>query len=534
MSGLQAGVSLTRVRAAVTVVSPDATVNYVLPVASLKHIHIVLGAELDSIGFNKFFYEIVAVVDQSRLSVGKGANDAVGIVDETTYVLFKKGALEQLQTVETRSFDVDKQLSDVVDATDDFMGLANLDDEQVVVFGKALPVEQQHVADTANVTTGKHAIDAVGSLDVQELAVSKGLSELLVSSETLSADFEKTLADLVDAGDEFNAVASSDDGEIKVFGKRVYDEFTQSDAVSVQAEKGFEEQQTTADQVDYIEVGKGVEDTPQTTESMLFDTSKGIEDTPQAQELMSFGLGISYVDQVLYGDGPNQYNTYAISYFGEDYALEGFPALSFNKGLFDTVYTTDDFFGAANTDDDETMQFGKVIVEMALSTDSIQFSYSKALTDLFSKSDSTAIGLGKSLADTFSKTDFAVKGTNKAINDFGMTLEIVVRGIGKGINDPVSTAEYNSFAIQKRITDTVHTTDDFLGNANADDDETMLLGKTISDSFTKSDLTVKSAGKGLADTAGTSESGSIVWTDYWPIGYTDTTSGVYVGNSRTF
>jgi hypothetical protein len=403
-----------------------------------------------------------------------------------------------------------------------------------MVFSKALPVEQVGTLDSTRMGTSKRLTDDAHPVDERTVAVDKGLTESLGTTEETSHFFEKTLADTVDAGDEFNAVATTDDGEVMVFGKTLADEFTQSDSVSVQPEKVLEEQQLTSDQIDFIEVGKGVEDAPQTTEMLGFDTEKPLYDDVVPSDAVSFGFGLGILDRFSYGDGPNAYDTYAIGYFAETYALEGFPALDFSKSLSDTVHTTDDFFGAANTDDDETMQFGKTLGDLAHPVDSTVVTFSKGVADLLAKSDELTTAVGKTLTDQVVKSDLVTKGTDKVLSDSKSTSDAATRGIGKALEDNAATAEYNYFAIQKTLSDSVITTDDFLGNANADDDETMLFGKTISDSFTKSDSTAITVGKGLAETAGTSESGSIVWTDYWPIGYTDTTSSVYVGTRRTF
>ena len=513
-----------------------AGVKYVIPAASLSYTFFVLDVAVDSIGYNKFVHDVTVTGDVAVLGVSKTFTESQAVADETTYLLFKKGNLEELHTAEVRSFSIQKALSDVVATTDDFFGLANADDDQTMVFSKTLPVDYQVVSDSVDVAAGKRFADALSKDDSQTLEVDKGLTENLGTTEELPTfDIQKQVDDVVDAGDEFNAVATTDDGEVMVFGKTLADEWTYSDSVSVQPEKVFADTvDHPTDQIDTIEVGKGIEDVQVTSEDMLFDTSKALEDLPTTSEQVSFGIGYTIQNWANQGEGPNFYDTYASGYFLETYALEGFPMLDIVKGLSDTVHATDDFFGVANTDDEEVMQFGKTLGEVFHYSDQANLGYTKPLVDLVSHADAQIFFVGKLLTDQVNKTDLVTKASSKALADVFSSSDIVMRNSGKGINDSANTAEYNSFVLQKRITDSVQTTDDFLGNANADDDETMLFGKTISDSFTKSDSTVITAGKGLADTASTSESGSIVWTDYWPIDYTDTTSGVFVGNSRTF
>lgn len=524
-----------RIRALVQVNAFHAETSYVLPAAALQWIHIVMGASLDSIGFNKFFHEFQYVADEATVDLLKGVIDSVATVDETTYVLFKKGNLEALHTSEVRTFGMAKSLADNVAVTDDFYGTANTDDDETMVFSKAVPAELQTVSDSAHSSVGKRLTDAISKSDVQHTEFGKGLTEAKTTSEAHHFDIEKQLNDVVDAGDEFNAVALTDDGEVMVFGKTLADEWTYSDSVSVQPEKVFEDTvEHPTDQIDFIEVGKGIEDVPVTSELMVFGTAKLLENSFEASEQLSFAVGLAPISYAHQGEGPNFYDTYAVGYFAETYCLEGFPALDFHKGILDTVHATDDFFGVANTDDDETMAFGKTLSEVFHYGDSTVVTFFKAVLDLASTADAQTITVAKSLTDQVNKTDLAIKANSKTLADSSTTSDAATRSTGKSLSDSANTAEYNSFVIQKSLSDTVQTTDDFLGNANADDDETMLFGKTISDSFTKSDLTVKTAGKGLADTASTSESGSIVWTDYWPIGYTDTSSSVYVGTRRTF
>ena len=510
-----------------------ATAQYVLPAAQLSYIWIVLDVAVDSIGYNKFVHDLSITSEHVALGLTKPVTDHETVADQA-HLGVTKNKTEALATHETRVFSISKALADSVAVTDDFHGTANADDDETMWFSKGLPAELLHPVDLAKLGVGKKVADTAHPTDVRTVGVTKVRTENLGTTEVRTTSFTKSLSDAVDAGDEFNAVASTDDGEVIVFGKRLTDTFTQSDSTSVQAEKGLQDDQVTADQIDTIDFGKRLEDVPVTSEVIGLDNSKALADTFVSGDQVHFGLGLGVADRAHYGDGPNFYNTYAIDYFPADYALEGFPALSFTKGIFDTVHTTDDFFGVANTDDDETMQFGKALGDLVHRADTTTVTYSKALADLFTKSDQMTIASSKALTDSVSKSDFLSKGTGKALADSTSSSELVVRNIGKGLSETANTAEYNSFAISKKLSDVVTTTDDFLGNANADDDETMLFGKTISDSFTKSDLTVKTAGKGLADSASTSESGSIVWTDYWPIGYTDTTSGVYVGTRRTF
>lgn len=534
---IRVGVAVTSTNNAVNTASFNklkAIVQHVVPAAALEYVYIVLGVEIDAIGRNKFVYEYQFVADQARLGTGKRLYDVNGTTEVRTN-LFGKRLTETKLTSETKAFAISKALADTVHPTDDFYGTANADDDEVMFFSKTLTVEQEYAVDVYKSTFGKTRTDSVAKSDVQTSLVDKSRTDTATTSETRTATFEKLLLDSVDAGDEFNATALTDDGEVLVFGKTVDDVFTFADEVSVEAGKGIEDSQTTADQIDYFDIGKGLTDTPVTSELLSSDMAKPLyEDVvPSDEQTSLFGIGVQ--DRTFYpADGPNLYDTYALTYFLEDYVREGFPEISFAKLLSDTVHTTDDFYGIANADDDEIMQFGKGLSDLASTGDTSTFLAGKSLADSASKSDELTSSVGKSLADAVSKSDTASRDSGKSLADMVSNSDIVVNLTGKLLEDSTGQADNKTFALSKSLLDSVHPTDDFLGVANADDDEVMTFNKGITDSFTKSDVASITPGKGLADSASTGESGSLVWTDYWDIGYTVTTSGVYVGNSQTF
>lgn len=666
-----AAASTIRVRASVSIIQSvaklasskaQALVQHVIPAAALHAVYITLAVELDPIGRNKFIYEMQTVADLAVLGVGKNFLETQTAVDEATYVLFKKGNLESLLTTETRRFAISKELADMVVATDDFYGSANIDDEQVMVFSKALSVEQQTVSDSSTTAFGKTTSDSVGSTDVKALDYSKGLTEPLATQETQAFDIYKQLADQVDAGDEFNAVALTDDGEVMVFGKTLHDDFTTADEAFVEAGKAAESFATAGDELLPFELGKGIEEPVATSEGMVFDTTKPLDDTFGYADAAAIGFSRPAFDQAYGTDGPNQYDTYAIAYFLEDYVREGFPtvdtvkaradmvaasdvfvrtmlfarsatdafattdlqslssskalaeALSkadvttvelgkarsdtvtksdsmvrgIDKALNELVDATDDFQGALNSDDDQVMTFNKGVSDYPSTAELKTFGLAKPLADTATKSDVKVLELGKGRTDTVTKSDATTKSAGKSLNDllnrsdtntiqvgksatdialtseqlvssfgkgrtdsvtksdaaakeagkaltdtFGKS-DATVKTAGKGLTDNATTSESQAFAFSKRLDDAVITTDDFYGTANADDDETMAFTKVRGETVTQSDSSARLVAKGLTDTVSKSDVGSLVWTDYWDITYTDASSAVYVGNSQTF
>lgn len=645
----------------------DATVyaaTAIVPLAALKWFHIVYVAEEDYIGRNPVIRDISLVVDVARLGVGKGFADTNTASDYLHPFQLGKGLSEALSTAETRVFSIQKAFADYLTATDDFQGNANIDDDQVVIFSKSLAVEQQTVSDTSNTEFGKGVVDPVVTGDqLRVVDLAKGLTEAQNAIDVRTTSYEKELADAVDAGDEFNASAITDDGEIMIFGKTVSDTFVQSDEVSVQAEKNIDDPVAVGDQLQPFELGKGIEDAAVTSEQRAYTFGKPLEDFPVVSDAAPITFNKPIFDDTNYpSDGPNQYDTYAISYFLEDYAREGFPALgvakvrtdqftvadsfsrvmafardpaealitadnrvvssskaladalngvdvrvvafskartdsatmsdlqarSFEKTLTELVDATDDFQGAVNPDDEQVMLFSKGVSDYTATSEANTVAFSKARTDTAVSGDSKAVDLSKARADAVASSDAAAKGTGKTLADSFASSDAKTSFVGKSATDAAATSDSRAFSsskaladtvaksdaaakevgktladtftkadttrvtagkvvaettvtsetnlitITKAIVDSVISTDDFYGTANADDDETKSFSTVKLDSVSKSDTASVTAGKGLTDTVSKSDAGSMVWTDYWDINYTVTSSGVYVGSSQSF
>ena len=642
-------------------ISAGVSVQRVVPLAAIKWINIMMDATVDYRGLNPVVHEINIVADTSRLLVGKRVLDSVASADSYTLLVFKKAAVENLHPVDVKTFYLERSISESVRSRDDFNAAVPADDAEVMLFGKHVPDEALTKSDIEYMTFGKRATDPVASSDVRTSDISKPLTEAKTAVDVQVSDISKPIFDSVDAGDEMNAQAITDDGEIMIFGKRAIDSISQVDEPLIEAGKNLTDAVGSFDELLPFELGKGIEDTPVTSETRAVDLVRGaIEDFHEATDLFQFSVNLSVKEYAYQQEGPNQYDTYALSYFLEDYVREGFPALDFSKALSefktisetrlnavgkqladalvsvdvkgfllskpfsealtnsdtsfsevgknktdavstsetrtkfmdksiaDNVNATDDFYGVANTDDDETMVFGKTQSDYQLTSDAEIRSFGKALVDTVTKSDLKTFDLSKSLSDTFTKSDAATKSSGKAASDsftqsdantilvgksntdsasasesqvrlVGKALtdtaiksdsaskdnskaladtfaksDSVINATGKGLTDTATTGESKTFAISKSLADTVHPTDAYQHIAVSDDDENMLFGKISNDIVLKSDSNTIAAGKALTDPVSKSDSGSLVWTDYWDINYTVTSSGIYVGNSQTF
>jgi len=250
-----------------------------------------------------------------------------------------------------------------------------------------------------------------------------------------------------------------------------------------------------------------------------------------------------------------------------------------------------EFFDAATASDAEIIAFGKLTADVLSAIEDAQFLVDKALVDVVSTAQVLQRDTSKPLVDLVGSADtpgklftFATKqdffgvadradlAPNKGLVDIAYSLEGPV--FGQTYADPTYFAEdYTIDGLPVReffkvLAEAVDSTDDFLGEAVADDDQTILFAKTHStsvftvdphtisfvrpgvvDAFTAADVAAKNLSrsvadsgiisevfgrvptKGLIESVGAGDSGSLRMTDYADINYF---AQDYVGVSVNF
>jgi hypothetical protein len=118
-------------------------------------------------------------------------------------------------------------------------------------------------------------------------------------------------------------------------------------------------------------------------------------------------------------------------------------AVSYNRNLLDVVSSTDDFYGSANVDDDQTARFGKNIVTILDTTDIKLFDASKVLSSQTLTNDQNVLQVQKrfnSLAIFEHQTSFI---TGKNLLDLADVSELVSKQTAKTLN--------TSFALEDSV-----------------------------------------------------------------------------------
>ena len=159
-------------------------------------------------------------------------------------------------------------------------------------------------------------------------------------------------------------------------------------------------------------------------------------------------------------------------------------------------------------------------------------SVNKPLSDSQTVTDLASMGTGKPVSDASTASDDALIGIGKAASDSGaLADQIDTLAIGKILADSSSVSESQSMGFHKFIAEAAGVTDDLDGEATADDDQEMTFVKVKSNLATVTDIFVSGSGKGLSDTIGSSDSGSMRGQGYCSFDYF---AEDYVGYTQSF
>ena len=165
-------------------------------------------------------------------------------------------------------------------------------------------------------------------------------------------------------------------------------------------------------------------------------------------------------------------------------------------------------------------------------SDSESKALSKSLSDSQAISDSAITGLGKSESDQVGSADSSIVSFSSVQSDLSqLSDDIDTFAIGKPLQDSLVSSEVQNMNFHKFVEEATGVTDDLDGEATTDDDQEMTFVKVRSNLATMVDSFAHSTGRGLSDTIGTNDSGSLRSQGYCAFDYF---LEDYVGASQTF
>lgn len=238
----------------------------------------------------------ISDVDSMQLWIQPGAADVVGMVESVIIFDSIHGIEEVGTTSEIITKALDYNLSDLVDATDDFYGVANLDDDQIASVDKVL-ADYGTTGDSITTKTefDRQFADTANNTDQPSKQVSTVYSDTATNSEvfTLEAAFNRNILD---------QAASSDSVLLEyTINRFYYDAYSASDSIAQLVNKVLQDSTSGAgDQASY-EVAKVLADALALAnqDQAALTVAKVLADTTNAtQDLVTLQAAPTKVDTV--------------------------------------------------------------------------------------------------------------------------------------------------------------------------------------------------------------------------------------------
>lgn len=326
-----------------------------------------------------------------------------------------KARTDQAITSEARAVTYEKPLFDTIDAGDELNGSFVTDDGQVMFLVK--PFADSFVSgDEALVEAGKTSDDGVAQTDyLWPFEFEKGVEDTPVTADPHTFFTEKPLTDGTSVSDPiylgtsrpvFDRFNSQKEGPNAIadyfaqdfgandyvltgipafdFSKARSDVATTGESIARGAEKQLSDGFISADALQRgVSLGKS--DAASTGEIRVFGLSKPLADQFSKSDAAIKGCGKALTEA--FGKSDNQNLNFGKVLADESFTVDN-SVRYVNKYLAEVVDATDDFSGAANADDDQTMSFVTSRSESVSKSDVSNRGVDKALTDSVSKSDS--------------------------------------------------------------------------------------------------------------------------------------------------
>jgi regulator of sigma D len=361
-----------------------------------------------------------------------------------------------------------RTLTDRVNATDDYLGNANIDDDQYVTFIKGLVISVQASEFTAKQikTTTTDKIDNIS--DVKFITIKVPKTDNFTATETFSriVSYNRTQSDQINFSENI----------LKNTGKLL------SDSVNV-SETKFASIRIL--KTDFINCP--AETIQKSISAKYSDTSNVLEFIAKNIALNGFS-DLFQVSETPF-KSPRLLKTDAAS--AEDRFSR---TIAYKPILTDQVTATDDYQGLANIDDDQYVTFGKNNTDTVNFSELLPKNVNKILTpDSFNILETKYASLNILKTDSGTTSDQASKSIQLVRNIASNVSESLLKNIGKFASDlnNVSETSYSNVGIVK--TDYVNLTDPQLKN----------IGLFNLDRVNIAETTYKTASKILKDVINT-------------------------------
>jgi hypothetical protein len=414
---------------------------------------------------SKPFADQYTVSDARSLTTGKTLFTQVTYSEELVKVAYLKASSEIVVSAEDfrRTVAYNRSFQSIADATDDFYGAANLDDDQIAQIGKTLVnwvagadirsvIVDKILANTALVTE-QHAVNLTKPLLTQSSVISttqiranKVLSTNSVLDDVHSYELGKPLADSTLTLEQHASLLAKILAHTATFSEQKQVNLTKP-------------------------LASGVQNTDLVIKTWLAQRQFSNSVASSSQITFNFGQQLQH-SLVSTEQSQKLTNKSLITVFGSLDRLV--TQVGYKRSFLDFVASTDDFFGNANVDDDQTARIGKNVLSWLLPTEQHATDVAKVLNTTYSAFEQASL-----------------QSTKVLLSEFGNTDQLYYLA-DKSLLDATNTQELKSFSIAKSVTSDFLSTDVF--------SRTVFYNRQLTDPATFSDLSSKLANKSIVTT----------------------------------
>jgi hypothetical protein len=398
-----------------------------VPVAQASYFYMIVSdTEEDFQGRHPVAFDDAIAPDVYAYLLEKFLSDDLAYAGDSTINFVKKARLEPYDFSEQRTVDIYKPLHDDLGATDDFLGEANIDDDQIALVVKPR-YERAKAADDETIDFEKNVVDPVEAATEEE--VTRGLvrpiDEDYESADVKTYALEKPFSDSVDyPSDETSLhpvknpeeeVAFAGDATTAYVKKVATDEPLMSEERTVSIIKTFFDSigvtddffgDSNPDDDQTMEFGKNVHVTD--SDAGVTDTQTSLLGKP-SNEVSSLVERAVYAFAKLSAEQIGGLDEAIVSFLAPkaDFTVFGDQfASAYTKSLSDNLGATDDFLGETNVDDDQTSHTNKPVNDyIPLPQDSTTLAANKKAIESGSVTENRDITLQRPTEETYKIDD---------------------------------------------------------------------------------------------------------------------------------
>ena len=427
--------------------------------------------------FDKVLADLVNAPDLVSTALGKYLADVTALANLSYAVILVAKSLQDetlgFSDVVDKIVEFNRTVADTVFTSDDFFGSANIDDDQYADVYKvvlnwvnptetfAVSVDKPDVLDQAASSEQAYlhsqipkTSSAFLSSEIQSHLVGLTKLEQVLTSQELAVDVNKP--------DRVDQTTTEDQHTMDLNKPDVFDQATQQDQVANTVERYSADEFTVQNEEYSVAIEKADRiDTAATSDDSIKHTSKtaNSDKISIAELILSklIGLNINEIDYFLedYVFDITDYTFKAV------HARDQITQIELAKQVEELVDATDDFFGAANIDDDQIALVDKVLVEYATFSEAFDrlVSYIRLFAETAILLEQVELGATKVVADQTANTELVYFDTFKAANHQAITSETQVFDVLQTSLDQVLGSEQIALAASTVYTDQTTTLD---------------------------------------------------------------------------